>query len=718
MSYNNSTTPEHKVKVDLYLGDCLHTLRKLPDNSVDSIVTDPPYGLSKQPNMAEVLRHWLAGDDYTHTGGGFMGKSWDSFVPGPSVWRECLRVLKPGGHLLAFAGTRTMDLMGLSLRLAGFELRDSIGYAHDDESNGAPLLAWVYGCLSDDAEVLTRDGWERYSTARHKEILAYDAKNDVYQWEKPTRWNEYRVESDTAYRIKSDQTDQIVSRGHRCLVERGGVLAFVSADELASMERVPYLQDDVFTLPQGCGELLLADVLRQGKGLAEATLSKRQGQEMPRQGVGRAEESGVEGRVDVLQAEGQVRRPVDQVRPLSCGVRGDGSQGRLRHGASSACGAGTGPAAVAERVCASHQPRRDGQPAGEPDAVRIECGSQAVRTRPSYRTTLATVTPVEYTGLIFCPTVSTGAFVARRNGKVFVTGNSGFPKNLDVSKQIDKAAGAERVVIGKGASGITAGMQGLGASGIKGGAYDITAPATDAAKQWQGWGTALKPSFEPILIARKPLAGTVAENVQQFGTGAINVDGCRVGNEVTVTTGSASVGTAAYGDYAGMEPRANPPGRWPANFVHDGSEAATAGLGHAARYFYCAKASKRDRDEGCDKLQVTSAADMVGRDEGSDGMNSPRAGAGRTGGARNFHPTVKPTELMRWLVRLVTPPGGMVLDPFTGSGSTGKAAVLEGFNFIGCELGPDYMRIAVARIGHVMTAGKPRVILSVCEAKK
>ncbi len=150
-------------------------------------------------------------------------------------------------------------------------------------------------------------------------------------------------------------------------------------------------------------------------------------------------------------------------------------------------------------------------------------------------------------------------------------------------------------------------------------------------------------------------------------------------------------------------------GRWPANFAHDGSEAATAGLGHASRFFYCAKASKRDRDEGCGKLPVTDASDMVDRDEGSDGMNSPRAGAGRTSGARNFHPTVKPTELMRWLVRLVTPPGGTVVDPFTGSGSTGKAAVLEGFNFIGCELGPDYMRIAVARIGHVMTGGKPVV---------
>jgi hypothetical protein len=112
----------------LYRGDCLETLRTLPDNSVDSIVTDPPYGLSKEPDMAEVLRHWLAGDDYRHKGGGFMGKAWDSFVPGPSVWRECLRVLKPGGHLLAFFGTRTQDMGTLAIRLAGFEIRDMGGW--------------------------------------------------------------------------------------------------------------------------------------------------------------------------------------------------------------------------------------------------------------------------------------------------------------------------------------------------------------------------------------------------------------------------------------------------------------------------------------------------------------------------------------------------------------------------------------------------------------
>src|SRR5690606_950459 len=115
----------------LYEGDCLEVMRQLPDNSVDAVVTDPPYGLSREPDIEEVLRHWLAGDDYEHRGGGFMGKTWDSFVPGPAVWREVFRVLKPGGHILCFAGTRTVDLMGISLRLGGFEIRD--------------CLQWLYG---------------------------------------------------------------------------------------------------------------------------------------------------------------------------------------------------------------------------------------------------------------------------------------------------------------------------------------------------------------------------------------------------------------------------------------------------------------------------------------------------------------------------------------------------------------------------------------------
>jgi site-specific DNA-methyltransferase (adenine-specific) len=243
---------------------------------------------------------------------------------------------------------------------------------------------------------------------------------------------------------------------------------------------------------------------------------------------------------------------------------------------------------------------------------------------------------------------------------------SGFPKSLDVSKAIDKAAGAEREVVGQhGAPAKSIYSQGKQELPQE---VNITAPATPEAKQWQGWGTALKPALEPITVARKPLIGTVAENVLQHGTGAINVDGGRVGE------------------------------RWPANFIHDGSEEATDLLGASARFFYCAKASKADRDEGCEKLQERSAGECVDRVEGSAGMESPRAGAGRTSGSRNHHPTVKPTDLMRYLCRLVTPPSGIVLDPFMGSGSTGKAAMLEGFAFVGIEREAEYIDIAKARI--------------------
>jgi hypothetical protein len=191
---------------------------------------------------------------------------------------------------------------------------------------------------------------------------------------------------------------------------------------------------------------------------------------------------------------------------------------------------------------------------------------------------------------------------------------------------------------------------------------DITAPATPEAKQWQGWGTALKPALEPITVARKPLIGTVAENVLQHGTGAINVDGGRVGTEQVFTTAHKTLGDGIkYGKSKPFPASEMRTGRWPANFIHDGSEEATDLLGASARFFYCAKASKADRGE-------------------------------------NHHPTVKPTDLMRYLCRLVTPPNGIVLDPFNGSGSTGCAAVLEGFQYIGIEREAEYIAISEKRI--------------------
>lgn len=183
-----------------------------------------------------------------------------------------------------------------------------------------------------------------------------------------------------------------------------------------------------------------------------------------------------------------------------------------------------------------------------------------------------------------------------------------------------------------------------------------------------GWGTALKPANEPICLARKPLEGTVAQNVLKWGTGAINIDGCRVGDEVryNAPAGNKAGGNSFNMSVVGMPKDAEgrtATGRFPANVIHDGSDEVIAAFPTAtARFFYSAKASKSDRGEG------------------------------------NSHPTVKPTELMRYLCRLVTPPGGVVLDPFMGSGSTGKAAKLEGFEFIGIEREEQYFQIAKGRV--------------------
>ncbi len=711
-------------------GDCREVLKTLPDCSVDSIVTDPPYHLTtgKKGGTGEASASLKTPHGRARVTTGFMGMTWDGgdVAQDPAMWAECLRVLKPGGYLLAFSGTRTYHRMAVAIEDAGFEIRD--------------MIAWVYGCLSEDSEVLTEDGWMPYNSAKQKSILAYDLQNDFYQWEKPSRWNEYRVESDTAYRIQSDHTDQIVSQGHRCIVERDGMLEFVPADELAGVERMPYLRDNFPALPQGRGELLLPAVLREGEGLAQESFSERQGQEVPSEGIAEGEKPSVEGRSDLLQAQGQVLGSVNQVRALPRKHDEHGAQGRVCDGAQACGGSGNWKATDAPGVRAPHQPRCDGQPTGEPDVVCDQCGAQTVRARPSYQTTVATVTAIEYSGLIWCPTVSTGAFVARRNGKVFITGNSGFPKSLDVSKAIDKAAGAEREVVG--VPGKSGSVRNSMAGDFAGGEYMATAPATDAARQWQGWGTALKPALEPITVARKPLIGTVASNVLAHGTGALNIDGCRVeyeddcrllkgGSYGGNRTGAAGTSVFGTGDNEVSYQGGVPEGRWPANLIHDGSDEVVAAFpdaigaqgdvrgtepsrtgdestvcygkfagrvaqaarkdgGSAARFFYCAKADRADRNEGLGAggpPAVGTAATMRDRE---DADWKTRNG--------NHHPTVKPTDLMRYLCRLVTPPGGVVLDPFMGSGSTLKAAELEGFSGIGIELSPEYIAIARRRI--------------------
>ena len=496
----------------VHTGDCRDVLRDYPADHFDSIVSDPPYGLT------------------------FMGKGWDRGVPGAEFWQEALRVAKPGAHLLAFGGTRTFHRLTVAIEDAGWEVRDCMMWIY---ATGFPK-SHNFGCKCGG------------------QSLPYDHATQ------PT-------------------TEHNLSRLH---------VADVSPTSRTAA---------------GQGQVLLSRVSQH----RASTLR----QARPESEVAGSIEPGMEGGRDIQTQQGQLHQP--EVRSMPRRVTADGAQGRLHHGASTGDGDGFESPADARRGGASHRPQHAEQHAVESDAVRVEPGSQALRS------------------------------TCARCG------------------------------------GLTA---------------------------WQGWGTALKPAWEPVIVARKPLSGTVADNVLRHGTGALNIDGCRVG---------------------GTE------GRWPANVMHDGSDEVVEGFpeskdgvavnrnltgelyqanaygvfrripgpdqgyggsGSAARFFYCAKASRTDREEGCDNLPARSGADAVERDEGSAGMQSPRAGAGRTADTvRNFHPTVKPTDLMRYLCRLVTPPNGLVLDPFCGSGSTGKAALLEGLRFVGVDLDPAHVAIAEAR---------------------
>ena len=223
---------------------------------------------------------------------------------------------------------------------------------------------------------------------------------------------------------------------------------------------------------------------------------------------------------------------------------------------------------------------------------------------------------------------------------------------------------------------------------------------TKEAQQYEGWGTALKPAHEPIVMARKPFKGSVAENVLEHGTGGINIDECRVGNQTMINrpAGNKGGGNSYNLSVKGMPQDAistTSDGRFPANIMHDGSEEVQEIFADKARYFYCAKANKKDRDEGLDGFQEVRTGAMSATAD-----NSMLTGSGnlRETKRKNTHPTVKPTELMQYLCRLVTPKGGVVLDPFMGSGSTGKAAIEEGLSFVGIEMDEDYFEIACARI--------------------
>lgn len=328
---------------------------------------------------------------------------------------------------------------------------------------------------------------------------------------------------------------------------------------------------------------------------------------------------------------------------------------------------------------------------------------------------------------------------------------SGFPKSMNIAKALDKTNGFQGEVIGT--EKVDIGMQ--GGSMHSGRSTNVVereiTKLSDQAQQWEGWGTALKPAHEPMVLARKPLEGTVVNNVLTYGVGGLNIDASRISyaneqekeNAIKMQSKpSLDIRGNAYnqqslsnienarGDYS--------QGRFPANFIHDGSDEVVGlfpdttkgtartgrvggqnGLyenghnpdyigtwygdsGSAARFFYCAKTSKADRNEGLDDFPTKQKIFNGQNDTSSDYVEGSVENKFTTQPSPNHHPTVKPTELMRYLCKLVTPPNGVILDPFMGSGSTGKGAVKEGFDFIGIDQSSEYCEIARARIEYAL----------------
>ena len=665
-------------------GESTEVLKGLDDNSVDSVVCDPPYGLSKEPDITKVLSEWVSGDaSFVPDGKGFMSKEWDGFVPPPSLWREVYRVLKPGGHALVFAGTRTQDLMTISLRLAGFEVRDVIEWlyfsgfpkSHDvskafDRRNGRNYpdddfreylkerarSAGMTGAQV-DRELGTNGMWGHYVGRSQPAFPTVDA------WQRmktllnlDNRYDEiiYRVEAEREKVGESDKgsaTGSIVTTGTGSLSKVYDITA--PATELAhkwagwgtstkpSHEPVivvskPKTVEDV--LDEKLKEVANCLSLFVKIAVQNSTLSLQDYAEeldsvrnrvVPKNNI----QDVLSGVTDTSQLK-TLTENINWSTALSCLITlGD----RLKNGNTST-------------------------------------------------TEMVLNTIIELKTLKYFQSLTTLESIIKD-----ATNPDGANLSAETAAEL------------------------LNDDLLR--LSEILTPRVPASATSKQDGKDSYHRHEPIIVVRKPLIDadtgrklTVADCVEKYGTGAINIDASRIAytDEVDLKQqysnfkGHGTQNHSAKSTFTNVENHdnnvVNTEGRFPANCITLDSDE------FYSKYFNVAnitpqelskKASKKDRNSDWKGEEITLEPRNNMR------VNAPRASEAEKHATThgNNHPTVKPTDLMAWLVRLITPPNGVVLDPFAGSGSTLVAAKREGFGFIGVELTEEYIPIIEARVG-------------------
>ena len=773
-------------QIVLLPGDNRISLAALPENCVDSVVCDPPYGLvsiEKRFGKKGAAAARTDGNDgsFARLSGGFMGARWDStgIERDPEFWKLVYRVLRPGGYVFAFSGSRTGHWQAVAMETAGFIMH--------------PMHGWVFGCMDPETECLTRRGWLRYTDLLpFDEVCQWNSETDTLSWVMPERVHEYDFDGEMV-QIKNRHAHQVLTPNHRVYAKvrrhsrHPKPTDFEVVEALDIHNRPGNWQVDLPMAAElgGAVEIEPSYAYLVGWWLTDAwphrdTNACCFSQSKPAtliklrtalEGLG-ASEYVKAAKQDTHRDEhtfyltGSMAdrlRAEFPARDLNWDVLGWTIEARraLYEGLMDGDGSRNKPGQIAEAFWSQRQARRDVFLALAL-SIGIRCYEDAAKgvvyVNPKTRTTQVQgkqrADRLPYRGKVWCLTVPTGAFVVRRSGRPFITGNSGFPKAHAADKAIDKHFGVKGEIVPAGnpvkrmIPGADPHREG---SWIKDDGREYQpgsyVPATDEAAQWQGWayGTqAQKPALEPIYLGQKPFdCKTGAENLLKHGVGAVNIDGCRVPTDEVITNHSrgaeSAVSKGKYGDSKAQETHQTSGqslGRHPANLILDGSPNVVALFPESKGQIARSSSSETRRTQNV-YGDMARGAGTDGKeprgDEGSaarffhqfpltdedyawaiefgligDTSDIPpliyNAKAGKVDRAGSKHPTVKPIALMENLIRHITPKGGIVLDPFAGSGTTAAAASRGNFDCILLEAEKEYVEFIHARFALPDTA--------------